>query len=38
MTKDSDDCEEPLEVLAEKRNACDWYPEELLTKIDEALK
>lgn len=32
------ECREPLEVLAEKRNACDWCPEDLLTKIDEVLK
>ena len=32
------ECREPLEVLADKRDACDWYPEILLAKIDEALK
>ena len=32
------ECKEPLEVLAEKRNACDWCPEYLLAKIDEVLK
>lgn len=31
------ECREPLEVLAEKRNACDWYPEDLLAKINQAL-
>lgn len=31
------ECREPLEVLAEKRNACDWYPEDLLAKISQAL-
>lgn len=32
------ECKEPLEVVAGKKNACDWYPEDLLAKIDEALK
>lgn len=32
------ECREPLEVLADKRNTCDWYPENLLAKIDEVLK
>jgi regulator of replication initiation timing len=31
------ECREPLEVLAEKRNACDWYPEDLLSKFYQAL-
>ena len=31
------ECREPLEVLAEKRDACDWCPEDLLTKINQAL-
>jgi hypothetical protein len=32
------ECKEPLEVLAEKRDACEWCPEDLLAKIDEVLK
>lgn len=32
------ECKEPLEVFADKKDACEWCPEDLLTKIDEALK
>lgn len=31
------ECREPLEVLAEKRDACDWYPEDVLAKLYQAL-
>lgn len=31
------ECKEPLEVLAEKRDACDWYPEDVLAKLYQAL-
>lgn len=32
------ECLEPLEVFADKKNACEWNPEDLLAKIDEVLK
>ena len=32
------ECKEPLEVFADKKDACEWNPEDLLAKIDEALK
>lgn len=32
------ECKEPLEVFADKKDACEWCPEDLLAKIDEALK
>lgn len=31
------ECRKPLEVLAEKRDACDWYPEDVLAKLYQAL-
>lgn len=32
------ECKTPLEVFADKKDACEWYPEDLLAKIDEVLK
>jgi len=32
------ECKEPLEVFADKKDACEWCPEDLLAKIDEVLK
>lgn len=32
------ECKEPLEVFADKKDACEWCPEDLLAKIDEVLR